>query len=168
MRKYLKPKTRNKLDWRQAVETRSKRKADPFLTFLHRHVSDLYGQLRSIESGHEKARTAVSAIVRSGPEGYPEELYEAYVLLKEEISPAEVEEVIALWHSQRERFEKNYGAPHGIDPPKMFWPVQASTSPRRCGPVPIQKLLLTLEDSNHPSKNLKNQLSTFCPETDLI
>jgi hypothetical protein len=121
LKKYLQPSHREKLDWRTAIEEPEKIKPDPFLVFLRKHVDSLYEELRAIPPSFEKSLTAVLAIVRSGPSEYPDEVYEAYTFLKNEITPSEVQEVITLWHTQRANFEKNLSYPKGLEPPKIFW-----------------------------------------------
>jgi hypothetical protein len=109
------------LDWRTAIKELPHIKPDPFLIFLRKHVDSLFKELRAIPPTLEKSLTAVLAIVRSGPSEYPEEVYEAYTFLKNEITPSEVQEVITLWHTQRANFEKNHSYPKGIEPPRIFW-----------------------------------------------
>jgi hypothetical protein len=121
LKKYLQPRNREKLDWRTVIEELPRIKPDPFLIFLRKHVDSLYEELRAIPPSFEKSLRAVLAIVRSGPSEYPEEVYEAYTFLKNEITPSEVQEVITLWHTQRANFEKNLSYPKGIEPPRIFW-----------------------------------------------
>jgi hypothetical protein len=121
LKKYLQPQNRAKLDWKTAIEDLKRIKPDPFLIFLNKHVDSLYEDLRAIPPSFEKSLTAVLAIVRSGPSEYPDEVYEAYTFVKNEITPSEVQEVITLWHTQRANFEKNLSYPKGLEPPKIFW-----------------------------------------------
>jgi hypothetical protein len=95
------------------------------MNHLKEHVGRLSDQLAILPAGVEKARSSLLGVVRSGFEGYADEVYEAYCLLKTEVSQHELQSIIAFWREQREQFERSPQHSSNLKVPKVFWPSSA-------------------------------------------